>query len=304
MAEREARWRGGIARRTYDYVVTQLYDRDRIRAILRPRSALAAYALGQLEPGLFERTRWFFARGDTGTGIVLHARGGLGEASFTMGDPDAIAAIVSIHPGPAHTYTTCEPQHLGALQRMYRLGNAQPMVRMSVTRETFRPLPSTPTTALTGHDIRRVNTLYASDGAPSYYVPDHIENGMYRGIFVDGRLVAVAGTHVISRQEGVAVVGNVFTHPAYRRRGYAEATTSAVTAALLECCEFVALTVDPRNDPAVRAYQRLGYVRACELVEASASRYALGGVSAGLRRWRANSRGRRYGGAFVSLRPS
>jgi ribosomal protein S18 acetylase RimI-like enzyme len=285
-------------------VVTALHDRDRIREILRPRIDYTAYALGQLEPGLFERTRWFWARGDTGTGLVLHSRGGLGEATFVMGDPDAIAAILSIHPGPAHTFATSQPHHLEALRRVYRVANQQPMVRMAVTADRFRPAGGMRVTVLSGYDIRRINGLYGTEGGPSYYVPEHIDAGLYRGIVVDGRLVAVAGTHVVSRQEGVAVVGNVFTHPAHRGRGYATAATSAVTAALLGCCEYVVLTVDPKNTPAVRAYEKLGYVEACELVEASAARRDPSGLGGTLRRLRAAIRGRRYDGSFVSIRPA
>ena len=290
------------ARRHYDYVVQRLDDRARIRELLRPRIDYTAYALGQLEPGLFERTRWYWSRGDTGSGLVLHSKGGLGDATFVMGDPDAVAAILSIHPGPAQTYATSQPQHIAALGGVYRLANQQPMIRMSVTREAFAPAPGVPTIALTGLDIRKVNALYGSDGAPSYYVPEHIENGLYRGVVVEGRLVAVAGTHVVSRQEEVAVVGNVFTHPAYRGRGYATAATGAVTSALLEFCTTVVLTVDPHNRPAVAAYERIGYHEACQLVEASAARRDPVGLLAALRRLRAAMRGRKYDGSFVTLR--
>ncbi len=303
MAEREVRWQGA-ARPAYDYVVTALQDRDRIRQLLKPRIEYSAYAMGQLEPGLFERTRWYWARGDTGTGLVLHSRGGLGDATFVMGDPDAISAILSIHPGPAHTYATCQPQHLEGLRRVYRVGNQQPMVRMAVTAERFQPLAGHRVTVLNGYDIRRINGLYGTEGGPSYYVPEHIDAGIYRGIVVEGRLVAVAGTHVVSRQEGVGVVGNVFTHPAHRGRGYATAATSAVTAALLGCCDYVVLTVDPKNQPAVRAYEKLGYVEACQLVEASAARRDPSGLGGSLRRFRAAVRGRKYDGSFVSVRAS
>ncbi|MCC7363609.1 MAG: GNAT family N-acetyltransferase [Dehalococcoidia bacterium] len=302
MAEREFRWHA-IDRSQYDYLVQPLHDRDHIRSLLRPRVEYTAYALGQLEPGLFERTKWFWARGDTGTGLVLHSRGGLGDATFVTGDTDAIAAALSIHPGPANTYATCQPQHLDVLQDVYRLSNQQPMIRMAVRRERFAPVATTATVVLSGVDIRRINALYGSEGGPSYYVPEHIDAGVYRGVVTEGRLVAIAGTHVVSRHEGVAVVGNVFTHPAYRGHGFATVATSAVTEALLRYCDDVVLTVDPRNTPAVRAYQRLGYTEVCQLVEASAARRDASGLASVTRRARAAIRGRKYHGSFVSVRP-
>lgn len=302
MAAGDLRWQAGMVPRRLDYIVQQLDDRDKIRALLRPRMEYTAYALGQLEPGLFERTRWFHAHGETGTALVLHSRGGLGEATFVMGDADAVAAILSIRPGPGHTYATCQPQHLDVLQEVYRLASQQPMIRMAVRAPEFVPtLRGAHVVSLSGVDIRRINALYSSEGGPSYYVPEHIDAGLYRGVVTEGRLVAIAGTHVVSRAEGVAVVGNVFTHPLFRGHGYATAATSAVTAALLEFCELVVLTVDPKNSPAVAAYERLGYREVCQLVEASAQRREAVGTASLIRRVRAAVRGRRYDGSFVTL---
>ena len=300
MAEREVRWQG-VSRHRLDYVVQPVADIATIRSILAPRVEYTAYALGQLEPALFPRTRWFYARGTTGTGLVLHSRGGLGDATFVLGYPDAVSAILSIHPGPAQTYATCQPQHLDALRKYYRLANQQPMIRMGVTRATFTPVHAHHAVALTGIDIRKVNALYGSEGGPSYYIPEHIDSGVYRGVVENGRLMAVAGTHVVSRQEGVAVVGNVFTHPEARGKGYATATTSAVTESLLEYCDHVVLTVDPNNTPAVAAYARLGFREVCHLVEASAARRDPSGIGSSLRRIRAAIRGRKYDGSFVTL---
>ena len=302
MVEREFRWE--MDARRHEYVVTELTDPDEIRGMLRARVEYTAYAMGQLEPDLFARTQWLRAVGDTGTGLVLHSRGGLGEATFVLGDPGCVAAILSIHPGRPNTYATCQPQHLDALKTVYRLANQQPMMRMGVRPGSFAPISDQQTVRLSGLDIRKINSLYSTDGTTAYYVPEHIDSGVYRGLVMDGRLVAVAGTHVVSRQERVAVVGNVFTHPAYRGRGFATAVTSAVTEALFEFCDNVVLTVDPVNRPAVAAYQKLGYREVCRLVEASAVRKDPTGIGAALRRFRATLRGRKYGGAFVRRRSS
>jgi RimJ/RimL family protein N-acetyltransferase len=302
VAEQDMRW-PAAARQHLDYLVQGLTDPARVRELLRPRVEYTAYALGQLDPALFPRAKWYRATGDTGQGLVLHSRGGLGEATFVMGDPGAIEAILSVYPGPPQTYITCQPHHLAALKGIYRLASQQPMIRMAVNRESFQPVYSVQPVVLTGSDVRRVNALYSTEGGPSFYVSDHIDTGVYRGVVVDGRLVAIAGTHVVSRTEGVAVVGNVFTHPAYRGKGYATVATSAVTQTLLGFCDHVVLTVDPQNRPAVRAYQRLGYSEVCQLVEASAGRRDPVGLMAQLRRARAAIRGRRYDALFVSVHP-
>ena len=300
MAERELPWVAGRERR--EYLVRSLRNRDAIRERLQPLREHAAYALAQLEPGLFERTRWFTAEGAGGRALVTHSRGGLGDATFVTGDPEAATAILSIEPGPARSYLTCRLEHVDAVRSVYHLSNSQPMLRMSVTANTFRRQEVVAATCLLGIDIRRINQLYGSEGNPTYYDAGHIDGGVYRGVVISGRLVAIAGTHAVSPQEGIAVVGNVFTHPRHRGQGYATAATSAATEALLEQCDTVVLTVDPSNAPAITAYRRLGYREGGEMLEATAMRRDATAMLALPRRLLAQLRGRQRGGALVSVR--
>ncbi|MFQ5380532.1 MAG: GNAT family N-acetyltransferase, partial [Dehalococcoidia bacterium] len=223
-----------------------------------------------------------------------------GQALLASGEPLAIAAILSLHPGPGRTYATFQPQHTEVMRRTFALANNIPMIRMAVSAESFRPEDGR-TEMLTGADIRRINALYGSDGGPAFYSPEHIDSGLYRGLIEDGHLVAIAGTHVISRRERVAVVGNVFTHPSYRGRGFARCVTSAVTERLLEICDDVVLTVDPNNTPAVTVYRELGYREAHRLIESSARRLDPIGLKPTLRRIAARWRGRGRRGALVAV---
>ncbi len=300
MAERELPW--AAEREPREYLVRALRDRDAIREWLRPRREQAAYALAQLEPGLFERTRWFTAQGAGGRALVTHSRGGLGDATYVTGDGEAIAAILAIQPGSARTYLTCAPEHVEAALSAYRLSTSRPMLRMSVTPRDFRPREAVPATRLLGVDIRRVNQLYGEEGTPTYYEAGHIDGGVYCGVVAGGRLLAIAGTHAVSPQERVAVVGNVFTHPRHRGQGYGTAATSAATQTLLEQCDLVVLTVDPENAPAIASYRRLGYRPCGETVEAMATRRDSSALLALPRRLLALFRGRERGGALVSVR--
>jgi predicted GNAT family acetyltransferase len=67
-------------------------------------------------------------------------------------------------------------------------------------------------------------------------------------------------------------VGNVFTHPDHRGRGYGTATTGAVVAELLQRgIRDVVINVDQENVVAVRIYERLGFERYCPFLEGPAS---------------------------------
>ena len=229
----------------------------------------------------------------------MHSGGGLGDATFLLGDPRAVEAILRLHRGPRQSFATCAPQHLPVLERYFRAAQQQTMSRMAVTPATFVPPPAPDgqvrVRRLRASDARAVNRLYNTEGAPTFYSAAHIESSAYHGVYLDKQLVAVAGTHVIAPEEGVAVVGNVFTHPRHRGRGYATLATGATTAAVLKECADVALTVDPRNIPAVRAYRRLGYSEVCRLVEAPVRRRDLLGLGAAANRLLAGWRGRGRG---------
>jgi ribosomal protein S18 acetylase RimI-like enzyme len=284
-----------------EYFVQALTDRDHIRRILEGRRPYAAYALGQLEPFLFRQTDWWLSSSASSQALVLHSRGGLGNATFAMGESGALDAMLRLHPGPRHTFLTCEPGHLETVQRHFELDQRQTMIRMQVTPGGFHPC-QLEVRRLTGADARQLNRLYRTDGVPSYYSPRQIDESVYYGAERDGALVAVAGTHVISQASAIAVVGNVYTHPRYRGQHLAQAVTSAVTEQLLQFCRDVVLSVDPTNSPAVRAYQRLGYAEVARLIEGAATRRDVLGAATAFRRLLARNRGRGRGGEVIRLR--
>jgi ribosomal protein S18 acetylase RimI-like enzyme len=275
----------------HEYTVEPLHDRETIRVLLEARRPYAAYALGQLDPRLFRLTRWWRATGESGEqALVLHSRGGLGNATFAMGEAGALEALLRAHPGPLHTFFTCEVHHLDTVGRYFRLDQRQAMIRMQVTADTFRPINGE-VRRLDGRDARQINSLYRTDGVPSFYTQGQIEDAVYFGGERDGRLVAIAGTHVISVNSGIAVVGNVYTHPRYRGKRLAQMTTSAVTEQLLKGCREVVLSVDPTNVAAVSAYERLGYMEVARLVEGAATRRDTIGFVTAARRMIARARG-------------
>lgn len=298
MAERQLQRGVATAARTAHYLVRRLTDPEEIRGLLEPRRIYAAYALGQLEPALLPQTEWWLARGTTGEALLLHSRGGLGNALWAAGDLGALDAALSLHPGPHHTFLTCELHHLPVVARHFHLTQPQSMMRLQVTAETFQPLKGE-ARRLSGPDVRQVNRLYRSEGTPTFYTPAHIEQGVYFGIHLGERLVSVAGTHAVSPTHGIAVVGNVYTHPSHRNGGLGTAATSAVTEALLGTCRQVVLSVEPANRAAVHIYEKLGYRQEGHLVEASAARRDPIGLASLLRRLVAGLRGHRFGGQLL-----
>ncbi|MEX0801160.1 MAG: GNAT family N-acetyltransferase [Dehalococcoidia bacterium] len=282
-------------------VVVKLSGHDAIRERLLPEGTYAAYGLAQLAPRLLPATDCWSAGGTAGSALVLHSRGGLGHAMLCVGDPTALDAILSLHPGPRFSFASFRPEQRPVLRRHFMLSRDELMVRMSVTGETFRHVETQEQAVrLRGDDIGRINRLYSSETGPAAYTSRHINEGVYYGVMLEDRLVAIAGTHVNSPGEGVAVVGNVFTHPHYRGGGLATIATSAVTSVLLQDADTVALTVEARNRPALAVYDKLGYRQVCTLYETPVVRKDALGVASAVRRLLAGWRGRLEGKEIVS----
>ncbi len=234
-------------------------DRALLRAFLERDRLYAAYAICDLDDREFARTRWGVAL-DAGepAAVALEYAGPSPQPVFLMGRPDGIAAILRDVIRPRIAFLAALPEHLGAFDGLYRLEAGPQMVRMWVDRDRFRPYPSAAVVRLAGTDAGDLNRLY-SLGFGAWLPPRAIDDGVYYGIRVNGRLVSAAGTHVVSPSAGLAVVGNVLTLVEHRGRGYATAVTGAVTAALLGRCDQVVLNVRADNPPALDAYRHLGY---------------------------------------------
>lgn len=238
--------------------VSQTRDRELLRAFLERDRIRAAYAVADLDPREFGKTRWGVAtRYGATIAVVLEYTGLTPQPMFVMGEPDGITEILRQQIKPRLVYLAADADHLPAVGQVYRIEPGPPMLRMVVDRLTFRPYSGV-ALRLLPVEIGDLNRLYGY-GFTAWLPAESIAHGVYYGIREGGRLVAAAGTHVISAEAGLAAVGNVMTHPDYRGRGYAKLTTSAVTQELLRTCDHVVLNVRSDNPPAIAVYESLGY---------------------------------------------
>jgi ribosomal protein S18 acetylase RimI-like enzyme len=239
-------------------VVRPSTDRGLLRDVLERDRIYAAYALCDLDDREFGRTRWGVAFvGSDPVAVVLEYAGLAPQPVFVMGENAGIAAILRELIRPRAAYLAARTEHLSAVASIYRVEPGPPMVRMWVDRTTFRPYPAE-VARLLPVEVGDLNRLYQL-GFTAWLPPSAVAEGVYYGIRVGGRLVSAAGTHVISQEARMGVVGNVMTHTDFRGRGYATALTGAVTADLLRFCDQVVLNVRSDNPPALQAYAKLGY---------------------------------------------
>jgi ribosomal protein S18 acetylase RimI-like enzyme len=233
-------------------------DRQTLYPFLSQDRLYAAYAIADMDDREFGRTRWGVALRHGATVAVCMEYSGLSpQPLFVMGDPAGVRTILGSVIRTRTAYLAAMPEHLPAVSGLYRVEPGPRMVRMWVDRATFRPVVGE-AVRLDAGDTRHLNRLYEL-GLTAWLPSESVSSGVYYGVRRGGRLVAAAGTHVISPTYGLAAVGNVFTHRDMRGRGFAKAVTSAVTAELLETVATVVLNVRSDNAPALAAYRALGY---------------------------------------------
>jgi GNAT superfamily N-acetyltransferase len=247
-------------------------DRDEIAAFLRTDRRYAAYALGDLDSPTRGRARWGIAFDGSGQAVALamHLDGLVPQPLFLMGDPAGCRAILATVIKPRDAYLLSTQPHDAAIADLYELERPVELLRMVVDRATFTPFAGA-AERLVPADIDELNRLYQL-GFRAGFPSTVLEDGIYYGVRVAGRLVSAAGTHVVNPREGIAVVGNVMTHTDYRGHDFAKMVTSGVTAELLTRVPDVALNVYAENAPAIAAYLRLGYREHCRLTERFARR--------------------------------
>ena len=239
-------------------IAHQTTDRVALRAFLERDRLFAAYAVCDLDEREFGRARWALATaGNSVVAVGMEYTGPTPQSMFVLGHNDGIAAILRDVLRPRAAYISVSLPALPAVAQSYRVEPGPAMLRMVVDRASFRPYPA-PVERLLPVEVGELNRLYQL-GFAAWLPSGAVAEGVYFGVRVGGRLVAAAGTHVISREARMGVVGNVMTHVEYRNRGLAKAVTSAVTAELLRYCDDVVLNVRSDNPSAIAAYRALGY---------------------------------------------
>jgi len=278
------------------YAVRLAIDKSELHAFLQRDPIWAAYAIGDLEPAHFDWCSWYVAEDTDGrlAGLVLLYRRLDPPILLSVGETAAIAAILQRMALPERVYISALEEHQPPMLVRYDFSadRVRPMLRMAVTAETFRPAlagrgehggrgnPAPTLRRLGAADVPAIEALIGQGGpfAPDAFTPTQVHEGVFVGLEQPALaqspeggetppLRAVAGTHLVAPAWGVAAVGNVYVHPAWRGQGYGSLVSSAVTSDLLQRGLLVVLNVDQGNPAAIHLYRQLGFREHCPFVE-------------------------------------
>lgn len=253
--------------------VLKLSDIARLRSFLGTDRAWADYALGDLEPDLYQLTEWFGAeeQGDL-IALAMLYHGLRPPICFLMGEARGVEHILAQAVSLPQIGLSVRDEHLPVLSQFYDIIDGTPMWKMALDAREFKPVAADGAERLSLVDVPDLQAVYTFGGGDAFS-PDEIERGVFYGLRQADQLIAVAGTHVVSDNGRIAALGNVMTHPHHRGRGLATAATSAVVAELIDRgVSTIGLSVGRDNAAAIRVYEKLGFKKHVPFHEGVASK--------------------------------
>jgi ribosomal protein S18 acetylase RimI-like enzyme len=236
----------------------------KIQAILETDRLWCAYALADLDPSELPHTVWLLGR----HAVVLVYQATDPPVLFAHGDPAGLETCFrQVEPGE-YAFALTGTQRALMRQRL-RPWQEQRMWRMSLKPEEFSGAAEDDIVPLDPTDEEEIVALFADHpDRPDAFYSRQLEHGTFFGIRQDGRLVSVAGTHVVSESFSVGAIGNVFTRPDLRGRGLGTRVTAVVVARLLAMgLRTIVLNVSMDNHPAQATYRKLGFWPYCGYYE-------------------------------------
>lgn len=235
-----------------------------IQAILEQDRIWSAYAIADLDPQHKPHTVWF-AKADA---VILTYQGFSPPVLFSFGQLESLEFLFQQVPHCEYTFTL-QSDSRRLVESRLQVSIEDEMWRMSLERDKFDPVPEPRVSELNHENLDEMLRLFADHpDRPDSFSPVQLDQGVYFGYWMDGELISVAGTHVLSHELSVAAVGNVFTRSDQRNKGYGTKVNSAVTKKLMDRgVKTIVLNVSTANHAAIRSYTRIGFEPYCKYYE-------------------------------------
>jgi GNAT superfamily N-acetyltransferase len=161
-------------------------------------------------------------------------------------------------------WANIRPEFADTFRRFYRPDKAVLMRRMYLEGPVASIGEAVP---LSVSDRLEIEELL-KQGEWVLFLPQALASGHYYGVRENGRLIAIAGTHLASSRYNIAALGSVFTHPDHRGKGLAGICSSHVLASIGRAgIRRVVLNVEDQKATARRVYERLGFQTACTYLD-------------------------------------
>jgi ribosomal protein S18 acetylase RimI-like enzyme len=241
-----------------------LTDKTEIATFLRQDPLLHCYELGDLAPFFWPHCRfWGYRKAGQLQALAL-----LYEAmtpptllAFSESDNGAMLALLGeMRPIlPKRFYAHLSPGFEKLFSEDWKCNRGKTHLKMSLEDpDGLQRANAAEISRLEVSDLEALKRLYRFYPG-NWFDARMVQTGRYFGVWKKAELLCVAGIHVYSPEYRVAALGNITTHPEYRRLGLASATTACLCLDLLETVDHIVLNVKADNDAAIDCYRGLGF---------------------------------------------
>jgi ribosomal protein S18 acetylase RimI-like enzyme len=244
--------------------IRQLTDRVRIEAFLRRNAELHIYSLGDLDDFFWPQTTWYGWETEGELQDIVLLYGGtrvptvVGLAEHSAALRERMREVIPLL--PPRFYAHLSPGVEDVFMKTHRVDSHGPHYKMALRNPSrLADIDCSGAVRLEPQDQDELVRLYTESYPGHWFDPRMLQTGRYFGLRVDRRLISAAGIHVYSERYGVAALGNVVTHPAYRNRGYGTLVTARLCRSLRGKVRHVGLNVQADNHAAMACYSKLGF---------------------------------------------
>jgi len=241
-----------------------LHDKKTIEQFLRNNTGLHIYSLGDLDDFFWSYTTWYaLTVNHTPQAIILLYTGLTLPTLLALSDQptlmsDLLESIIPIL--PCKFYAHFSPGLENVIQDSHKLESHGEHYKMALKDfSAVKNVDCSPVIRLSKSDLNDIIQLYKVSYPGNWFYQRMLETNQYFGIRKDGNLVSIAGVHVYSKTYRVAALGNITTHPSWRRKGYGKLVTARLCQSLSENVDCIGLNVKADNHSAISCYQKLGF---------------------------------------------
>ena len=258
--------------------IKETRDKAKIRDFLMKDPYLHIYELGDLQEKLFPSTQWFVMedKGEIVSSAMIYRAKNI-NILYMVDDthPETAAELLEGITGrlPEKMYCLLSQNLVGVIAAKYEYEKTVSYDKMKLMGDIFisRNIKYPEFTyRINVNDSETVGEFLRSINPGAFYNRGMLGTGKYFCIRKNASLLAMAGVHLYSKEYSVAAIGNVVTAESERGKGYSSSVCASLCADLWNDVKIIGLNVRADNAPAIKVYNKLGFIRHTNHMELTA----------------------------------